>query len=117
MERFLKKKCKDKVVYWGNPITNSSGVRIFDIPIEINCLWNDKVENLIDNKGREFVSRATIIVLQDIDEFAMVYRGELKNLTNVQKDDPKEVLTSYEVKRFIKIKSLNLNQYVRKIFL
>jgi len=111
--------CKQTAVYWGNPQNDGAGRMTYDPPIEINCFWIDEQETLIDNDGKERVTRARIFVLQDMDEQGVLYLGTLDDLTDDQKSDPKANLQkAREISQFIKTPSLyDDNIYVRRVIL
>lgn len=115
---FMKRLCRDTAVYWGTPAADNFGAFTFATPVEIKCVWREKVTLIRDNEGREIVAKAKVYVIQDLDEHGMLFHGELNDLTDTQKSDPKKVSSAYEIKAFIKIPSLNLeNQYNRSAIL
>ena len=119
IERYLKRIGKrDTVVYWGNPTAGAGAVISFDAPVEIGCMWKEKIEMLRDKSGREIISRASVYVTQDLDENGMLFHGELCDLTTAQQGDPRKVDAAYEIKMFLKTPSLYLrNRYNRKALL
>lgn len=116
---YLKRICKrDVAVYWGSPVSDEAGVLRYAAPIEIGCFWKDRMDTIRNKEGREFVSRAEVHVLQDLDESGMLFHGTLSELTNTQEDDPREVTRAYEIERFLKTPSLHLsNTFHRKAIL
>ena len=111
--------CIHTAVYWGSPQNNGFGRMTYDDPVEISCFWIDEQETLIDNDGKEWVTKAKVFVLQDIDEQGVLYLGSLSGLTDSQKSDPVASLDkAREVKRFLKTPSLyDDDTYVRKVIL
>lgn len=111
--------CIHTAVYWGGPQNNGFGRMVYDDPVEISCFWIDEQETLIDNDGKEWVTKAKVFVLQDIDEQGVLYLGSLSGLTDSQKSDPVASLDkAREVKRFLKTPSLyDDDTYVRKVIL
>ncbi len=109
IEAFMKRFCKNTAVYWSTPTSNNDGSNSYAAPVEISCFWREKLERLTDNNGDEVISKATVYILQDLDEQGMLFLGELTDLTQAQKDNPRTVARAYEVKRFLKTPSMYLN--------
>lgn len=111
--------CKQTAVYWGSPTNDGFGRMTYTDPVEVNCFWIDEQETMIDNDGKEWVTRAKVFVLQDMDEQGVLYLGEIDDLTDEEKSDPlKELQTAREIKRFIKTPSLyDDNTFVKKVLL
>ena len=118
VESYMKRVAKQTAVYWGTPVADKFGKNSFVIPIEIKCLWSDKKELMIDDNGKETISKAVVYVLQDLDEQGMLFLGLLTDLTTAQKDDPAKVKNAYEIRQFLKIPSLtNTRRFNRKVLL
>lgn len=94
------------MVYWGSPTFDNDGSTSFAEPVELKCLWVEKIELVRDEKGKEIVSRARVYVNQDLEENGMVYRGEVADLTVEQKLNPVSLGSAYEVLVFTKTPSL-----------
>lgn len=111
--------CIHTAVYWGSPQNNGFGRMVYDDPVEVSCFWIDQQETLVDNDGKEWVTHATVFVLQDMDEQGVLYLGSLSGLTDSQKSDPVANLDkAREIKRFLKTPSLyDDDTYVRKVIL
>jgi hypothetical protein len=111
--------CAQTAVYWGNPQNNGAGVMTYDDPYEIDCFWIDKQVTLVDEDGKEWITEATVFVLEDLDEQGVLYLGELEDLSSDEKSNPKANLQkAREIKHLIKTPSLyDENTYVRKVIL
>jgi hypothetical protein len=115
IERFIKRIAnKDTAVYWGPSTSLSSGGDpVFATPSEIQCFWDDTEETIMDDEGKEFVSRASIYVTEDLVQEGILFHGELADLTTAQKADYRKVHKAYEIKVFKKTPSLKFG-YARK---
>ena len=111
--------CRQNAVYWGSPSSDGFGRMIYSDPVGVSCFWMDEQETLIDDDGKEWVTRAEVFVLQDMVEQGVLYLGSLSDLTDDEKSDPKTNLqTAREIKRFIKTPSLyDKDTYVKKVIL
>jgi hypothetical protein len=120
--QFIEKVCVQTAVYWGNPRPDGHGGTIFDAAVEIACRWDSKVE-LIGDKGttatgKVVVSKAQLLVTQDVQEQGWVYLGILDDLNSAQIGDPKEVDGAYEIKAFEKVPLFrSTSKFVRKAYL
>jgi len=106
IEQMLNRKYKQKCVYWGNPINDGQGGFTWDDPIELSCRWEEMRQLSLDNTGVTENSRAVVYLSQDVDEEGMLYLGLLNELTNAQKENPREVDAAFFIKRFRKIPAL-----------
>lgn len=99
--RFLKKKvCRQTAVYWGNPQNDGYGSYDFDDPVEIACRWDHMTQRITDDAGNEIVSKAEVLVLQDLDEGGMLYLGTLNELDSDTIDNPQEIKDVYPIQQF-----------------
>ena len=117
IESFIKTVCVEDAVYWGAPQPDGYGGYEFDPPVEIKCRWDGKREVFIDAQGRETVSKAKILVTQDLQEEGYLYLGKLSDLSTAQKADPKLVGNACLIRGFEKtpmIKSTTV--FVRTVF-
>jgi hypothetical protein len=122
IDKFIKKVCVQTAVYWGNPRDDGYGGMVFDEPIELTppngVRWEETTQKVSDGKGNEIISKAQILVNQDLDEQGYLFLGTLDELDSEGEVDPKTVEGAYEIKRFDKtpmIKSTTV--FVRKAYL
>lgn len=125
----LKKNCTQTCVYWGSPVDTGYGGVSYADPVELKCRWEDKVQILGSITGNQIVgyqetSRATVYLLQDVDQDGVLWLGELADLdayldsSNGSYIDPKDVPNSHIIKRIEKSPSLgSTTDYLRKAFL
>lgn len=120
IEKFIKKICVQTAVYWGTPVPDGYGGYIFDDPVEILCRWEDKVE-LIDRVGErlgeQIISKAQVLVTQDLNEQGYLYLGTLNDLDS-DTSNPKEIKGAYMIKWKTKIPMIrSTTEFVRKVYL
>ena len=118
IEKFLLKLSVQTAVYWGTPANDGYGKITFDAPVEIAVRWDASDRVLTSSTGAQHISRAEVIVNQDVDEEGYLYLGVLEGLTVAQKADPKLVTGAYIIMRFDKVPMIfKTDEFVRKAFL
>ena len=111
------KHCTQTAVYWGTPVKDGYGGFAFDAPVEILCRWEDRIGQFTSRRGDQVYSKATIYVLQDLEEDGWLFLGELDDLPS-DTSQPKGIDDVYEVKRFDKLPALgSTTEFVRKAYL
>lgn len=97
IQKVVERFCVQTAVYWGNPVNN--GVRIvYDTPVEIACRWSPKVQVMTDGKGKEFISRAHVLLTADVNEDGFLYLGTLSDLDS--DPNPLEVSRAFRIRLF-----------------
>jgi len=89
-------------VYWGNPQPDGYGGTDYDSPIEISVRWEEKPRRVTDSNGKEIVSRAEVLVTQDVVAEGLLYLGALSDLTSSEESNPETVEAAYKIRRFDK---------------
>lgn len=108
---FLRQKC----CYWAPTGPDGYGGQELADPIELSCRWAGSTEVLSDGKGQQFVSRAVVMVSQDVQELGYLWLGELVDLDSGQ--DPLSLDGCFQIKRFDKNPTVKATAYVRAAFL
>jgi len=118
IEKFLRKLSVQTAVYWGAPVNNGYGGYTYVAPVEIAVRWEDSTKVIATSKGIEYVSRAEVIVNQDVDEEGYLYLGTLSDLTDAQKVNPKLLNEAWKIIRFDKIPMIfKTDGFMRKCYL
>lgn len=118
MEQFLQRMCTQDAVYWGTPTEDGFGGKTFAAPIPIKCRWQDKVQLLGTPDKETVISRATVVVLQDVEEDGLMWLGSLTSLSALQQANPRSIDGMCIVKRFEKTPALqSTTEFLRKVFL
>jgi len=122
MESFMKRICEQTAVYWGTPVKDGQGGFTYDAPAEIDCRWEKRTEVVSSlgggRKGTEFVSKALVWVMQDVDEQGYLYLGGLDDLSSTLEENPEEVDKAYRIERFDKIPAVRHGtEFIRKAYL
>ena len=114
----MTRNCAQTAVYWGNPVNDGYGGFTFDTPIEVACRWEDRIGQFTARNGEQIYTKATVYVLQDVEEGGWVYLGTLADIATEDTDKPKTIDTAYEIKRFDKLPGLgSTTEFVRKAYL
>ena len=119
IENLIKRTCKQKCVYWGEPIPDGYGGRTFDsaYPEEISCRWEALTQVISDRQGNEIVSRARVYVMEDVEEEGWLFLGTLDDLDSYEEADPMEASGAYKIKRFDKTPTIRGDDFVRIAYL
>jgi hypothetical protein len=131
IEKFIKKVCVQTAVYWGNPQDDGTGGKTFTDPVELKpplngVRWEETTQVITNSQGREIVSKAQILVCQDLDEEGYLFLGTLEDLDSLDSSgdssggyyNPIEIDGAYEIKRFDKTPMIkSKTTFVRKAYL
>ena len=110
---FVSKFLKQKAVLWKNPVPGQFGKYIFDIGIEIDVRWEDKMVKIRNNKNMEVLSKARIMVDVDIEPGEYLYLGELNSLTVQEQANPFLIEDAYEILAKEKTPNIRATDFVR----
>lgn len=103
-------------VYWERLDPDGYGGWIWEDPIEVACRWVEKNEEMFDEAGNKFISKAEILVNQDMKPGDMLYLGDLDGITSAS-GSPANTKSAYVVRKFSKIPDILAEEYVRKAWL
>ena len=113
IEKVAKRFCVQTAVYWGSPQNDGFGSFLFADPIEIKCRWEDKAEVNIGWLSTGYpsnliLSKASVMVLQDLDLQGYLYLGTIEELEEKYSDSsylskPFDIQGAYIIHRFDKI--------------
>jgi hypothetical protein len=123
IEKVAKRFCVETAVYWGNPQNDGYGGFTFDTPVEIKCRWEEKSEVNIGwfstgFPGNLLLSKASVLVLQDLDLQGYLYRGTLASLSGYDTSKPKAISNAYIIHRFDRIPMVRkTDEFVRTAWL
>ena len=89
--KFVESVCVQTAVYWGNPASDGFGGITFDDPVEIDCRWDEKMTVIVNRLGKEVVSKAVLLLTQDVDEDGYLYLGTLDDLDSADEESPETI--------------------------
>ena len=120
--RFVQSVCVQTAVYWGNPQPDGYGGKTYDDPVEISCRWDEKIQvitkQLIGTQGEEVISKAEILLTQDVDENGLLYLGVLDDLDSASEDDPATLENAWRILRFDKTPLFqSATEFIQKAYL
>lgn len=117
LTRFLKKICVQDAVYWGKPVSNGADL-VYSQPKLIKCRWEERTETVIDTAGQIVLSKAKILVTEDLEIGGLLYLGDFNALTNEHRIDPQSLDGVYTIKRVEKIPFIGSDsEWVRTVWL
>lgn len=118
--KYIKKVCVQTAVYWGSPVNDGYGKYTFATAVELTppngVRWEETTAVVTDNNGKEIISKAKILIVQDVEEQGYLYLGALDDLDS--DPDPMEVEGAYEIIRVDKTPLYRAtDKFVRTIYL
>lgn len=125
IEKIVEKFCVETAVYWGNPVNDGYGGFTYATPVEIDCRWENKTEMDIGWLSTGFpgnirLSKASVLVTEDLDLNGVLWRGTLDTLNGTYDDisDPKIISEAYAIHRVDKIPMVfKTDEFVRTVWL
>ena len=119
LESFIERTCTQTAVYWGNPTEVGDGSRTYDTPVEISCRWQDVVKVIVgDGIGEIEVSKAEVVVTEDLDTNGLLYLGTLDDLDSADEENPEDIADAFIIKKFDRIPALgSTTEFFRKAYL
>lgn len=115
IDRFIEKVCVQTAVLWSYTGKDGFGKSVYDAPVEIKVRWQGSEEVLFDENGRQFTSKAEILLTQDIKMLDCLYLGTLDEISS--ESNPDNIEEAYSVKKFTKVPMIFSTEiFVRKAF-
>ena len=93
----IKKVLVQDATYWGTPAEDGYGKHTFAAPVAIKVRWDDVQEKFVNTAGEEEISKAKVMVGQDMDLGGYLYLGTSAS-TN-----PEDLDGAWPIKAFKKI--------------
>ena len=110
-----KRAMKQKAIWWwAYSGLGEFGKSIYNPPVEIDCRWEDVVEEFINPNGDREASRSKLIVDRD-----MKVKDKLKlgKLDSTIMDDPNDNEDVWEALQFMKTPDFRGRKYLREVYL
>lgn len=119
IEKVAERFCVETAVYWGNPVNDGYGTFIFDAPIEIPCRWENITEGMQHEKGKNYVSRASVLLTQDVSLQGFLFRGKLTDLPiGYPVNKPQAIEGAFIIMQFNRIPMVRkTDEFVRTAYL
>lgn len=76
----INKMRRQKAVYWANPVPDGTGGFRFDLPVQIDCRWEDSQELYVDDQAGQVLSKAKVYVDRDVKPGEYLWLGKLTDL-------------------------------------
>ena len=114
---FVSSVCVQTAVYWGNPTPDGYGGYTFDDPVEIDCRWDGSTEMIRSSDGKEVLSKARLLLTQDVDEGGIIFLGSLDDLDSDEEEAPRKSADAWEILRFDKTPLFQSStEFVREVY-
>ena len=121
----ITKMLKQVCVYWGLASEESAsagtdfddyGQPLLTDPVELDCRWEDVIEEFIDANGTRQLSNAKVYVESDVKVGGILMLGtidaDITDSTNVKENEG-----AWEIKRFDKLPTFKATEFLRTCFL
>ena len=112
--QILTKVRKQKAIYWAALGTNSAGRKEYDDPVQIMVRWDDAMTEFVTQDGEKAVSRADVMVGQDIKVGDALMLGVLDDTIT---DNPMDHTGAGVVRGWAKTPTLNGRKALRVCYL
>jgi len=96
----------------GRPVYDKYNQPAFHPPVELKVFWIDKSE-LISGKSGQVMSRAMVILGDDVSEQGLLYNGTVDSVPAGYRTDPRKFPKALEIQKFTKIRTLENDQWYR----
>ena len=106
---------KQTAVWWSSTGVDGYGRPTWTTPVEVDCRWEDVVQEFVNKDGEERFSRSIVYVDRDMKVGDVLMLGELDS--GVDEDDPKANDGAWEVSRFAKLPNLKAIEFLRECYL
>jgi len=113
----LSRKLNQTAVYWGNPVNDGQGGRIFDEPVEISVRWEQRQELFMDSNGQEARSMAVIYLAQDVVLDGFLYLGTLNDISSAEEADPMILSNAFAIRNFESVPNVKATTFLRRVWL
>lgn len=119
INKFIKKIAVQTAVYWGNPVNDGFGGYTYSIIKDIQCRWDGVTEIVTNSKGKEIVSQAKLMVVEDLDKEGYLYLGSLVDFASgVDYSNPKNIDGAYPIQKIEKVPMIkSITDFVRTVYL
>lgn len=97
--KFIDRVCVQTAIYWEPTGTGLYGEKTFAVPRETKVRWDDSAEVITTNDGKQIVSKAQLLITEELKYEGYVLLGELDDFTGEDITNPLEVPGAYEIKR------------------
>lgn len=114
--KFIKRVCVQTAVLWVYLGPDGYGGELFAEPVEIKVRWEDIDQTMEDDTRIEFVSRAKIMLTEDVKMKDYLYLGNLVSINN--EIDPRKVERTFPIKSFRKVPLIfSTDEFVKTAYL
>ena len=109
MANYLTRNLRQTITYWAPSTPDGYGGYSYGSPQWLIGRWEDRIEDFIDQNGRELTSRAVVYLDRDVEMGGYLFLGK-SSATN-----PQTLSDAREIRDFRKIPSLRNRINERKV--
>lgn len=111
----ITKVLKQTCVYWEPNAVDDFGGASYLSPIELSCRWDDLIQEIIGQTEDKVISKASVMVSQDVKVGGVLFLGTLDDVTDFI--DPKQNENTGEIISFARIPNFKATEFVRTAYL
>ena len=105
---------KQVAVWWESSGIDEFGKPSYAAPVEIECRWDDAVEEFVGSNGDREISRSKLIVDRDLKVKDKLKLGALSIAIEGNPDDNED---AWEIRLFKKTPDFKGRKYLREVYL
>lgn len=106
-------------IWWKRLDPDGSGGFDWEDPVEIPCRWELRQERIIEPSGEESVSRAKILLEEDVSVGDMLYLGDFDSIDDFTSASasPANITRAYSVRAVEAIPDIAAESFTRTVWL
>lgn len=106
---------RQKAVYWAAGQLDRHGQASFANPVQIDCRWEDRADEFIDDKGEKKISSSVVYVDRDMKTGDVLMKGLLNG--DVNQSSPFSNPLAGEIKGYADLPNLKNTESLRTAYL
>ena len=113
---------RQTAVWWPLASSESAGIEVdqyghpvYASPIEVDCRWEDRIEQFTDGRDILRMSQAIVYVDRDMEIGGVLMLGTEDDITD--ESDPLRNEGAYEIQRFDKMPDFKCRRFLRNCYL
>lgn len=112
---FMRNRRKQLAIYWSKTMERDETGRLgsYNLPRIIQCRWEDKKTEVIDESGTKVIANSKVTVMEDLHTGGFLKLTDTDDLTNVS-DDPSDEPMTRRIAEFRVIPSV-CNQFKQRV--
>lgn len=111
----ITKVLRQTCVYWPPASPDRYGQPTQGNPVELNCRWDDMIQEVVKDDGTIVMSKAEVMVSADVEVGGVLFLGTMDDVVDIT--NPKGNEGAYEILKFAKNPNFKCTEFVRTAYL